>query len=69
MIFCITFAIEAFTVAYCVEYDDITGGVLVVQRKQLQKICGGRFYTLSSNKFELFKLKNVVLFPGIEPWP
>ena len=41
---------------YCVEYDDITGGVLVVQRKQLQKICGGRFYTLSSNKFELFKL-------------
>lgn len=41
---------------YCVEYDNITGGVLVVQRKQLQKICGGRFYTLSSNKFELFKL-------------
>ena len=41
---------------YFVEYDDITGGVLVVQRKQLQKICGGRFYTLSSNKFELFKL-------------
>lgn len=41
---------------YCVEYDDITGGVLVVQRKQLQKICGKRFYTLSSNKYELFKL-------------
>lgn len=41
---------------YCVEYDDITGGVLVVQRKQLQKICGKRFYTLSSNKFELLKL-------------
>lgn len=41
---------------YCVEYDDITGGVLVVQRKQLQKICGKNFYTLSSNKFELLKL-------------
>lgn len=41
---------------YCVEYDDITGGVLVVQRKQIQKICGSRFYTLSHNKYELLKL-------------
>lgn len=44
----------------CVEYDDVTGGVLIVQRKQIQEICGKRFFTLSSNKFELLKLIDII---------
>lgn len=41
---------------YCVEYDNITGGVLVVQRRQIENVLGNNFYTLDSNKFELLSI-------------
>ena len=30
---------------YCIEYNDITGGVLVVQRSEIQKILGNKLIT------------------------
>jgi len=41
---------------HCVEYDNITGGVLVVQRRQIENVLGNNFYTLDSNKFELLSI-------------
>jgi len=38
---------------YCVEYDDITGGVLVVQRNQIKEILGSKLITLNNDKKEL----------------
>ena len=43
---------------YCVEYDDITGGVLVVQRKQIQDLLGEKLITLATDKNELVKIIN-----------
>lgn len=41
---------------YCVEYNDVTGGVLVVQRKQIQDILGNKLITLSQNKNQLISI-------------
>ena len=41
---------------HCVEYNDHTGGVLIVQREQIQKICNYRFYVLNDNKEELIQI-------------
>jgi FkbM family methyltransferase len=38
---------------YCVEYDDITGGVFVVQRNRIREILGDKLITLTDNKVEL----------------
>lgn len=38
---------------YCIEYSDITGGVLTVQRNQIASILGNRLITLDDNKNEL----------------
>jgi hypothetical protein len=38
---------------YCIEYDDITGGVLVVQRNQIKEILGSKLITLNNDKKEL----------------
>lgn len=38
---------------YCVEYADITGGKLVIQRNQIQEILGNKLITLDDNKFKL----------------
>lgn len=43
---------------YCVEYNDVTGGVLVVQRSQIQKILGNKLITLNENKHELINIIN-----------
>ena len=40
---------------YCVEYADITGGVLVVQRTQMQSLLKEKLITLYEDKFELIK--------------
>ena len=40
---------------YCVEYADITGGVLVVQRTQIQSLLKEKLITLYEDKFELIK--------------
>lgn len=41
---------------YCVEYDDITGGVLVVQRQQIQNILGNKLITLNQDKQKLINI-------------
>jgi hypothetical protein len=41
---------------HCVEYNDHTGGVLIVQREQVQKLCGERFYVLDNNKNKLLEI-------------
>jgi FkbM family methyltransferase len=38
---------------YCIEYDDITGGVLVVQRSEIQKILGNKLITIGQNKMKV----------------
>lgn len=45
---------------YCVEYSNITGGVLVVQRNQIESLLGDRLITLYDNKNELINhIKNI----------
>lgn len=39
---------------YCVEWGDVTGGVLVVQRNKMVKLLGDRLITLGEDKNELF---------------
>jgi glycosyltransferase involved in cell wall biosynthesis len=41
---------------HCIEYNDHTGGVLVVQKEQIQKLCNNRFYVLGENKHDVLKL-------------
>lgn len=41
---------------HCVEYDDHTGGVLIVQREQIEKLCAGRLYVLDSDKSKLLDI-------------
>ena len=43
---------------YCIEYNDITGGVLVVQRNQIQKLLGNKLISLNENKKELINIIN-----------
>jgi FkbM family methyltransferase len=45
---------------YCVEYTDVTGGVLVVQRSQIKEILGSRLITLYEDKSTLVEhIKNI----------
>lgn len=37
---------------YCVEYDDVTGGVFVVQRNRVKEILDTKLITLGDNKHE-----------------
>jgi len=39
---------------YCIEWGDVTGGVLVVQRNKIKNLLGNRLLTLGENKWELF---------------
>ncbi len=41
---------------YCIEWENVTGGVLVIQRNRIQRILGERLITLPENKEELFKV-------------
>lgn len=41
---------------HCVEYDDHTGGVLIVQREQVESLCKNRFYVLDSKKDRLLDI-------------
>jgi FkbM family methyltransferase len=43
---------------YCIEYNNITGGVLVVQRSQIEKILGPKLITLGEDKEDLIKWIN-----------
>lgn len=39
---------------YCIEWTDVTGGVLVVQRNKIKALLGNNLITLPENKRELF---------------
>lgn len=41
---------------HLVEWDDITGGVLVVQRDLIKKLVGQNFYTLGANKNQILEI-------------
>ena len=41
---------------YCIEWDNVTGGVLVVQRNRIVNILEKRLITLGENKQELFSV-------------
>jgi glycosyltransferase involved in cell wall biosynthesis len=41
---------------YLVEWENITGGVFVVQRNKLEKLLTNKFYTLHQNKFEIIEI-------------
>lgn len=41
---------------YCVEYNDITGGLFVVQREQIQNLLGDKLITLDSYKQKLIDI-------------
>ena len=41
---------------YCLEWDDVTGGNLVVQRNRIKNLLGNRLITLDQDKRHLFKL-------------
>lgn len=45
---------------YCIEWDNVTGGVLVVQRNKVISLLGDRLITLSDNKQELFNILNTI---------
>ena len=49
---------------YCIEYADITGGVLVVQRNQVKDILGNKLITLGENKIDLIT-KIIAINPDI----
>lgn len=48
---------DAFDI-YCIEWDNVTGGVLVVQRNRIQKLLGEKLITLSHDKHVLFDVLN-----------
>lgn len=43
---------------YCIEWDNVTGGKLVVQRDKIYELLKNRLITLSKNKDELFTIIN-----------
>jgi FkbM family methyltransferase len=45
---------------YCIEYSNITGGVFVVQRKQISDILGDKLMTLDENKAKLLKIIDII---------
>jgi FkbM family methyltransferase len=38
---------------YCIEYSDITGGVLIVQRSEIARILGHKLITIGQNKMQV----------------
>jgi len=43
---------------YCIEWGDVTGGVLVVQRNKVVNLLRNKLITLGENKYELFDILN-----------
>lgn len=41
---------------YCVEWEDVTGGVLVIQRNKIVNLLGNKLITLREDKQELFRI-------------
>lgn len=60
----ITALLEDFDV-YCIEWDNVTGGVLVVQRNRILEALGDRLITLGEDKTELLNYVNNKIKPDI----
>jgi FkbM family methyltransferase len=45
---------------YCIEWDNVTGGVLVVQRNKIEAVLGKNLITLGENKDNLFSLLDAI---------
>lgn len=45
---------------YCIEWENVTGGVLVVQRNKMVNLLGDRLITLGENKNELVSILNTI---------
>lgn len=45
---------------YVVEWENITGGVFVVQRNKIQKLLGNKFYSLDADKNKIFDIINSI---------
>lgn len=41
---------------FCIEWDNVTGGIFIVQRRKIENLLKGNFYSLPSNKEELFSI-------------
>ena len=50
---------------YCIEWDNVTGGVLVVQRNRILEALGDRLITLGEDKTELLIYVNYKIKPDI----
>lgn len=55
----ITAVLEDFDV-YCIEWDNVTGGVLVVQRNRILEVLGDKLITLGEDKTKLFSHINTI---------
>ena len=60
----ITAVLEDFDV-YCIEWDNVTGGVLVVQRNRILEALGDRLITLGEDKTKLLNYVNNKIKPDI----
>jgi FkbM family methyltransferase len=60
----ITAVLEDFDV-YCIEWDNVTGGVLVVQRNRILEALGDKLITLGEDKTELLNYVNNKIKPDI----
>jgi FkbM family methyltransferase len=45
---------------YCIEWEDITGGVFIVQRNRIKQLLGDNLITLSSDKHQLFSILDMI---------
>lgn len=45
---------------YCIEWENITGGVFVVQRNRIQQLLGKNLITLPTDKHELFNILQTI---------
>ena len=50
---------------YCIEWDNVTGGVLVVQRNRILEALGDKLITLGEDKTELLIYVNYKIKPDI----
>lgn len=41
---------------HCIEYENITGGKFIVQRKRIEDFLGSRFYTIGEDREEIFRI-------------
>lgn len=45
---------------HCIEYENITGGKFIVQRKRIEDFLGSRFYSIGEDREEIFRIMEKV---------